>query len=133
MKRIFQVIVVGGLAMQILWFFFPYTWVYLYSGEELDLLSWHGYGAYIDINGSIPYAILFAYIIVSVGLVSFMKWARITFLLLTIASVLSAPLWGFSVSPGLDGIFGNLLVLADGAILTMMYLTGISGLFENDA
>lgn len=133
MKKLFQVIVVGALALQILWFFFPYTWVYFYEGDELDLLSWHGYGAYIDINGPIPYAILIAYIIVSIGLLLFSKWARNIFLILTIASVLSAPLWGFSVSPGIDGIIGSLLVLADGAILTMVYLTSIGGLFENDA
>jgi len=130
MKRIFQLIVLGSLTLQVLWFVLPYTWTYFYTGEELDLLSWAGLGASFDINGPIPYAFLFAYGIASIGLISLKKWARLLFLFLTIGTVISSPVWGFIVSPPIDASIGYLLALADGSILTIAYLSVLGSEFK---
>lgn len=130
MKRIFQIIVLGSLALQFIWFLLPYSWSFLYEGEELNLLSWSNYGAYFDVNGLISYVILAAYVTVSIGLVLLKKLARTGFLFLTVGQIISSPAWGFAVSPPLDGSIGYITSMADGAILTIAYLTSLGSQFE---
>lgn len=130
MKRIFQSIVVASLLLHVIWFFMPYAWIYIYKGDEADLLSWANYGALVDVNGSIPYLILFAYLIASVGLVLLKKWARTVFLALTISSVALSLVLGFIVSPPLDAAIGYIVALADGSILTIAYLTSLGSEFK---
>jgi hypothetical protein len=107
----------------------PYTWSYFYEGEEFNLLSWAGFNSYIDMQGPIPYLILLAYVIVSIGLVFMKKWARTSMLVLTIGSILASPLWGFYVSPPLDASIGYIVALADGSILTIAYFTSLGSEF----
>jgi hypothetical protein len=133
MKKIFITLVIITLALQALWFFLPYTWNFIYNKDELALLSWHGYGAYFDIDGPIPYLILVLYGVVSIGLIYFKKWARTAFVVITVASIVSTPLWGFAVSPAIDGIIGYIISISDGAILAIAFLTGLGAEFENNA
>ena len=133
MRKIFLTLVITALVLQVSWFFLPYSWNYIYNKEELALLSWHGYGAYLDIYGPIPYLILVLYGAVSIGLVYFKKWARTAFVALTVISIITTPLWGFAVSPAIDGIIGYIITLADGAVLSIAFLTSLGAEFEQNA
>ncbi len=131
MKRIFQILVVSSIILHIIWFFLPSFWVYIYNKEELSLLSWHGYGSNIDTYGSIPYLGLLGYMVASIGLIFFKKWARTAFLLLTIINIILTSIGGFSVSPAIDGATSYLVSISDGAILTIAYLTSINTNFSS--
>lgn len=130
MKGIFRYIVIGSLILYLIWFAMPYSWIYFYKGEELNLLSWANYGAKFDTDGPMPFIILLAYIIVSIGLVLLKKWARTAFLSLTVVSVVLSGIWGFLVSPPVDAALGYIVSMSDGAILTIAYLTSLGGEFE---
>jgi hypothetical protein len=126
MIRIFRVLIVATLLLQIVWFILPYGWTYLYEGDAITLLSWNNYGAYIDHNGYLPYLIVVAYIAASVGLMLFKKWARVLFLCLTIGTIVLTPFLGFTVTPALDASIGYIVSLADGAILALAYFTSVA-------
>lgn len=130
MKGIFRYIVIGSLILYLIWFFMPNAWVYLYEREALNLLSWAGYGANYNINGPIPYIILVAYIVASVGLVLLKKWARTVFLALTVSDIVLTGISGVHVSAPLDAAIGYIIALSDGAILAIAYLTSLGGEFE---
>lgn len=130
MKEIFRYIVIGSMILYLIWFAMPYTWGYFYGREQLNLLSWANYGARFDIEGPIPYIVILAYMVVSIGLVLLKKWARTAFLALTVGSVVLSGIWGFRVSPPLDAALGDIMAMSDGAILTMAYLTRLGGEFE---
>ena len=129
MKRIFRLIVIAAFLLQIVLFYLPYTWVYVYEGDALNLLSWSGYGASIDPNGPVPYFILAAYGAASAGLVLFQRWARPAFIVLTAANLISSPLWGMVVTTPLAAPLGYLVAMADGAIIVLCYLTSLSEAF----
>ncbi len=133
MRGIFRAIVVLALLLQLVWFYLPYTWVYLYEGDALNLLQWSGYGASIDLYGPIPYVVLGAYTAVLVGLALFQTWARPAFVILIVASVLTTPLWGISVVSPVGGAVGYVVSLADGAIITLAYFTTLSRDFDKFA
>lgn len=133
MKGIFRGLVVGGLLIQALLFFSPYGWPYIYSDEELNLLSWHGLGASYDVFGVIPYAFVIAYIVVSLGLLAYQSWLRIAFLILTIVGILLMPFSGLQVYAPYDNPFASALGLMDGAILAILFLTEFAKEFQSSA
>lgn len=130
MKGVFRYIVIGSLILYVIWFAMPYSWIYFYEGEELNLLAWANYGAKFDVEGPIPYIVLLAYTVVSIGLVLLKKWARTAFLALTVGSVVLSGIWGFLVSPPVDAALGYIVAMSDGSILTIAYLTSLGGEFE---
>ena len=130
MTKIFRTIIVLSLTLQIIWFFLPFVWGYYNNEDQLNLLSWAGYDSMIDINGPIPYIILAAFIISSIGLFFFKMWARTFYLVLILFSVISTPIWGFTVAPPIDNVLGYIISLSDGAILAIAYLTKIGSKFE---
>ena len=128
MKKLFQILVLTSIILQVILFFLPYAWEHLHDLEELKLLSWGGYESVFDINGPVPYIVTLLYIIIFAGLAMFKKIARTAFLIITIVTAL--PIWGFGVYSQLDGTIGYLIALADGAILTLAYLTHLSDEFK---
>ena len=116
--------------MYVALFLTPYSWVYLYQDEIIDALSWNSYGSKFGANNFIGYAFFACYGVISIGLVLFKKWARSGFVVLTVLSVLTSPFWGLSVLYGYESALSYMLVLGDGAILAIIYLTGISNEFE---
>ncbi|MCG7964765.1 MAG: hypothetical protein N0E54_18835, partial [Candidatus Thiodiazotropha taylori] len=67
------------------------------------------------------------------GLVKFRPWARSGFIVLTVVAFLTMPVWGMAVTRPFEGMLANLLVMADGAIIVMLYLTGLAGEFRTSA
>jgi hypothetical protein len=110
----------------------PFYWGYLYDRETIDYLSWDGYGSQININGPISYIYTALYLAALIGMLFYKNWARFTFFLLAIFSIVSAPFWGVSVQGGYDSLLGTITSLADGGIIAMAYLTAISSEFTKN-
>jgi hypothetical protein len=127
MNKLFQYLVITSILLQAIWYFLPYSWGYIYTEEQLTLLSWHGHESYFDIYGPLPYLITSLYLVAFIGLFIFKKWGRNLFLALTVFTIF--PIWGFLVSPAIDGSIGYLISLVDGAILSIAYLTTVSNEF----
>ncbi len=130
MKSIFSSIVILSVVSYAIWFFLPLSWEYIYDYETLGGLRWAGYGAKINLEGPLPYALGIAYLVSSLGLLFYKNWARTAFLALTIFNIVSAPLWGLNVQGGYDAIPGYIVTLSDGAILSLAYLSGLSSEFK---
>ena len=128
MNKLFKNTVIGFLILLIIWYCIPFFWEHLYNDEQLNLLSWHGYESFIDIYGPIPYIIAFLYIVASLGLLSYKKWGRTMLLSLTIVTIF--PIWGYGVTPPIEGSIGYIVTLAQGVILTISYFTSINNEFN---
>ena len=66
---------------------------------------------------------IFAYGVVSIGLIYFKSWSRECFLLLTVILLLSNFAYGIGVYTELSSFFGQILNLLDGLIIGMIYFS----------
>lgn len=133
MNGLFKSVVIISVVAYGIWFFIPYTWEFLYDDETRTIFQWNNYGSKINPSGPLPYVIGILYFIAAAGLISFRQWARTLFLLLTIVNFLLAPFWGIYISGGYDVMVGYIVILSDGVIITMAYLTSISNEFIKKA
>ena len=130
MRSIFSTIVILALALFAVSFFMPLAYEYLYAYEAHGGLQWTGFGAKITLDGPVLYIYGLFYLTASVGLLLFKRWARTLFLLLVLVSVACTPFLGLSVVGGYEALVSYILVLAQGAILALVYLSGIGSEFE---
>lgn len=130
MKTLYRGLVLGTLLLYGIWFFIPDAWPYLYSPDIVDLLYWNSYGALIYIPNILLYLMAIAYVIVSLGLYFFKKWARNAFVVLTIISLFMVLVNGASIQMGLSGFLATLIGYGDSAILVTSYLSTVSNYFR---
>ena len=115
-----------------LFFFLPYLWPHIYSGDSMAFLSLGGLGSTVDLSGSFPFIVSVLYIFSYVGLYYFHPLSRLLFTGMVIFNLTCAPfVFGYSATAYLDTSIGYLLTLLEGAILVMIYLTEISGRFKS--
>lgn len=133
MKNTFKTLVISAFAIQVIILLSHYYWGAIYTNEEMELLAWHGFGAKFDIYGPTLYMLLGGYFVVTIGLITFMPWAKIAFLLITIASIIITSLMGITITETIGNTLGSILSLIDGAILTMLYFTSVSNEFTKSA
>ncbi|WP_074870823.1 hypothetical protein [Atopomonas hussainii] len=129
MKSIFRYIVAISTALfVVLWLlpFFDYLWL---SPDELNLASADGFGSYIPSHIAIYWGLFIAWFINSIGLFFFSRIARTSFLILLVATTIASFFSGFSVMTPLSAGISSIVMLSDGAIITMAYLTSVSKYF----
>lgn len=133
MKSIFRNLVLLSVALYAVWFCIPYFSVNLYSPETLDAISWAGSDALLSFDSLaiVAFLFLFLYAITSVGLIYFKPWARISFLLLTLSSILTTPLFGIVVLPAIESSIFQVVNILDGVLIAFMYFTSVSNEFIN--
>lgn len=114
-----------------IFFFLPYLWPQIYSGETQAFLNLAGLDGKFDMSGSMPYIISIAYLFSYVGLYYFHPIGRIVFTALVIFNLtLGSYILGYSATAYLDTSIGYLLTLLEGGILILIYLTEISNKFK---
>jgi hypothetical protein len=131
MEAFFRNLVLVVLAVDLVWLFMP--WGFVYSDQSIQALSWQGFEAYVSNNiaFSISWLITITYTILSLGLIYFKVWARKGFLFATILFWLISPIYGIQVSSSYEAMFAHLVSMGDGAILAIAYLTSVSKKFSN--
>ena len=126
MDKLFKSLIFITTLTYVLWFFEPYNISYIYDQDTLRALEWAGFGGNYDYISYVSYVFLVLYLISAIGMLLYLKWARLLFLVLTIASILFTPIAGINVSTTIDSLLQTITGLCDGAILFMSYLSSIS-------
>jgi len=130
MKSIFIGSVVITIAAFAIWFSVPFLWAELYENETLVILGWRGHGSIVTSDFPTPVIVFACYGVASVGLLFFKAWARISYLLLTIATIVLMPLYGVHIQTPIEVFFGNLFLFGNGVVLALAYLTSIGNEFQ---
>jgi hypothetical protein len=99
------------------------------SKDELDLLSWGGYGAIIQMPLFLHWFLVGIWVPLAIGMCLFKPLARKIYLWLAITFILANPFFGFVVSTGYESMLYQLAIFLDGAVLVMAYFTSISSEF----
>ncbi|MDH0894838.1 MULTISPECIES: hypothetical protein [unclassified Pseudomonas] len=126
MKGFFKKVVVAVFLLYLVYILMPYAWHLMCSQEELDALSWNGYGGWVSFYGPIPYIITGVTLISLVGLHQLKRWGRTLFLIIVIISGLITPMFGLIVQGGFDSLISYFLVIGIGAIISMSYFSSIT-------
>ena len=128
--RIFQLLVISSTVFYIVWFFLPYLSGYL-SDDESRLAEYSGYGAILPVHHVLYHSVWFGlWLISALGLFFFENWARHLYLALSLLSLVAAMFSGFVVHAPVDALFLNAIILLDGAILAIAYLTPLAASFK---
>lgn len=129
MRNLFRyVVAISTILFVVLWIlpYFHYLWL---TEEELNLAAAQGYGSYIPGHPLIYWGLFAAWLAVSIGLFFFVAIARTAFVFLLVATAVANFFWGFWVMPPFSAGISGLVAVADGAIVTMIYLTSVSNHF----
>jgi hypothetical protein len=100
------------------------------SKEELDILSWGGYGASIQMPAFLHWALVASWVPLAFGMYLFKPLARKLYLWLVIIFILANPFFGLFVATGYEYMLYHISTFLDGAILVMAYYTSISNEFS---
>lgn len=130
MEKIYRVIIVLQVLIQLAWFYIP--WGFAYSNGADSALLWLGKNAYISdqiiiiISNSVTALYLGAYL----GLFFFQGWARHLLLLISLFGGLSIVLYGLSIQSSYESMLGYFMTLGDGFIIALAYFSSLSSKFK---
>ncbi len=97
--------------------------------ENYDLLAWDGRTAAFTLPAWIERALVALWIAVAVGLWRFNRWARGTFLALTVLSLIMTALGGMDVRLAFEAVLEDAVALIDGVILALAYFSPLKEKF----
>jgi hypothetical protein len=127
----YRALVITLLFVEVIYSFTSWGWSY-FGGQ--DALYWVGYGAILHRNLDIviTYATSAGFLISYIGLYFLQNWARYLLLVTTMVSVLLAPLYGISVSSGMESMMGYFLAVFSGVVLAMSFYSGVANYFHKE-
>ena len=131
MESIFRYLVVISAALTILFWGMPYIDYMWFSIEQIHLLDQSGLGTVIPVSDVLYWGILFIWLVLSVGLFFYNPLARTGFIVFYILSFVFGLLGGIQVVTPYESAIASLIGLADGAIITLAYLTSVGAKFES--
>lgn len=130
MKKLFRVVVTASMIIYSVFWFLPNFHYLLASTEMLNILSFNGLERSLKFPELVGWAFLFAWLLVSIGLLTFNSSARLQFIVLSIISLVIVPFSGLMVLHPLDALLFSIIGMLDGAIIVMFYLTPIANEFK---
>ncbi|MCF6282681.1 MAG: hypothetical protein L3J28_10840 [Candidatus Polarisedimenticolaceae bacterium] len=130
MVTLFRSLILVSNAVYVLWFFQPYNAPWLYETEILNALSWSGWGGNELLAEKISGLLIIAWLATAFGLWFFKAWARTTFVVLNISTVILTPIFGLLVQSSVDVILTQVMTIADGMLLFMCYFSSVSANFN---
>ncbi len=130
MEKFYRGILVILLLLQVLWFFTP--WGSFYINDSNAALYWLGMNSLIDTHSIIIISniVTVLYLVAYLGLIFFKKWARTTFIVVSIAGGISISLYGISVQSNYEAMLSYFMSLGDGFIIAISYFTNIDTRFS---
>lgn len=130
MKKIFRILVVTSMVIYAVFWFLPY-FTYLWTTTEvLNLLSFNGYGRLVQFPVLVEWALLFTWLLVSIGLITFNRSARNQFIVLNILSLVLIPLSGLIILSPMEALLFSIVGILDGAIISMFYFSPVAQEFN---
>jgi len=130
LKKIFRILVVTSMVIYAVFWFLPY-FTYLWTTTEvLNLLSFNGYGRLVQFPVLVEWALLFTWLLVSIGLITFNRSARNQFIVLNILSLVLIPLSGLIILSPMEALLFSIVGILDGAIISMFYFSPVAQEFN---
>jgi len=96
---------------------------FLFSAESMELMRYGGHGAHLAMNHPVIYALYVLPFISFVGLYLFRNWGRYLLLFYLFLTLLGSFFFGVSVSGPPETFFGDVSLLADGALVGLMFFS----------
>ena len=132
LTEIFRGLILVSTFLYVVYLLLPFVPANWYSDSTLELLSFSGSDAILDIPVPIYHAISLAWLLTAVGMYFYIPIARSAFVWLYVITVPIDIVGGVVVTPGLDMAILSLSTLLDGAIIAIAYLTSVERLFVGD-
>lgn len=133
MNSVFRVLIVLSAGLYLIWYFMPYYSEQLYSEDIIDVISWNGIGAILELPSWFHIVIGIAYLLTLFELLMYSNVARLLFLVFAIFFLSIAPFIGVSALTPIESMLASAMSILQGAILTMAYLTSVGAEFRPDA
>ena len=130
MEKLFRYLVVCTTLLYILYWCLPYFDYHWMSNEEIDLANYNTWGAILPNHLIIHWGIFISWVLVSIGLFFFIPIARILFVIMQVTTTVLSLFMGYLILPPFNAALAEVVVLLDGVILAMLYLTSVSTKFE---
>jgi len=130
MESIFRFLVVASALLSMAFWSIPYIDYLWLTYEQMQILDLGGFGAIIPTYGITYWGTLVTWLAISAGLFFYVNAARTAFVVFMIINVALGLFYGISIMSPLEILIGSIIAMVDGAIITMMYLTSISGKFS---
>lgn len=128
-RAAFRYLVIGTAVAYCIWIILPWLPQDL-TDEELRILSFYGWGSLIDYPPHIWNLVAVLRITAIVGLLLFMHWGRTLYAILVATDLATGITMGIWVSLPLDGYFGHLSALLDGAIIAIAFTQPMAAQFQ---
>ena len=130
MTNFFRGLVLVNLIAFLVWYALPWFDEPFLSEQTINVLSWYGYEAIINVPAMINYFLLSAAVVIEVGLCFFIRISRPLFLILIVGEILLIPFQGLHVETGISRMLGAFVGVLDGAIIVMTFLPPIGNKFS---
>jgi hypothetical protein len=127
---LFKRLVIGTTALYVLWLALPWIQDAFVSAEVADALSWYGFGAVLPLPTGIAWLVALLYVPVAIGLCSFSASARWLFVALTVFVHAWSLLGGLRVETALGATMGSIIMLGDGAVITLAFTSPLRERFQ---
>ena len=133
MELKFRVIVIFTAFISILLWEMPYIDYEFFSDNELSLLNQSGFGSSIPFSNFLYWGSLAVWLLIYVGIYLYSNVAKFGFIVMCVVSAIATAFYGIQVYSPYESVIGNLLGLANGAILAMSYLSPIGDKFAKNS
>ena len=131
MERIFRGLVLSGLILFVLWWYFPYLEPNLTEDTvRLELWSISGFDSWFEYPAWYSNTWLAVWVLAYLSLFFFLKHGRTFFLVAYLVSLATIPINGTEIQSPWSALLGDLGTLVDGAILAVAYLTAVGSRFD---
>lgn len=132
MESIFRALVVGSALLSVVFWCIPYVDYMWLSVEQIQILDLGGFAAIIQTHDITYWGTLVVWLVISIGLYFYSNSARIAFIAFMLINISLSFFYGLSIMSPLEVFIGSIITMIDGALITMMYLTSISGKFNEN-
>jgi hypothetical protein len=132
MEKLFRILVIASISLYLVEVILPFVDYLWLTQEELDLMSWTGYGGAIKSSYTLYWVMSGVWVGLFVGLFFFISVARKLFIAYLILILVLTPFFGYSVQAPFAGALNTITNILDGAIIAIAYLTSVDKLFNKE-
>ena len=127
---IFRTLIIVSIITYVSWTAIPFFDVPYYSERTLNLLSYNGSDALIIVPNYILWFIFSLWIILSIAIFNYWRYARVAYLVMLVISFFFVFISGLSIQTPVEILFVSITNILDGAIIAMAYFSQVSNQFD---
>ena len=124
----FRAVVIISLFSYMVWYFYPFLGGQ--NSEMISLARYRGYGAIFNPPLFLHWMIFSLWVIASLGLLFFQKWAKFLYVVLVVYSYATTPFYGLSIDSAAGAFFRDIVIFLDGIIIISIFRDPLRKHFE---